>query len=485
MKKYIFIVFCIFLTVCSKTISTQEIKYNKLYIPPILNDLDNNPNTATFKLTARKGKVKFFQGPLTITYGYNLNYLGPTIRVKKDQIVRLAVTNKLGVDTTVHWHGLIIPGKMDGGPHQVIKPRTTWKPYFRINQPAGTFWYHPHLDGRTGEHAYMGLAGMFIIDDKISQELDIPKRYAIDDIPLIVQDRLFDNTNQFEFLTSPRDIIFGMQGDVILANGTRNAFLYVITQMIRLRILNGSNARVYTFNLSDNSYFYQIASDGGFLEKRIKLNKITLSPGERAEIIIDFSKYKLGKIVNLTSDAGNVLRLVKKGNLKNVNRLPSTLTYIPKLKATFAVKRRTFDLRGMGTMVNINDEQYDPNRINFRINRGDIEVWTIGNHLGGMMRRGRGMMGRGRMMDRGRGGMMGMMLRIPHNFHIHGVQFQVLEFNDKLPPLNMMGWKDTILLNFGESAKIIVRFTQRGVFMFHCHLMEHEDRGMMGQFLVR
>jgi FtsP/CotA-like multicopper oxidase with cupredoxin domain len=438
---------------------------NLLFIPPIIEDEDPSPTSSSFTLIAQESTKEFLQGKDTETYGYNGNYLGHTIRVKNGEQVNFKILNNLTEETTVHWHGLLVEGEMDGGPHNVILPRNEWNPNFVINQPAATLWYHAHPMHRTGGQVYRGLAGLFIIDDEESEGLNLPDDYGVNDIPLIIQDRRFAEDGTLIYKTNMNDIMQGMIGDTILVNGTVDPLLEVATVKTRFRMLNGANARTFEFELSNGTPFIQIASDGGLLESPIGMKSLRLSPGERAEVVIDFSRHSVGDVISLQSPGFNIIdfRVTKKE--KDTTTIPEKLSIIPEIQESASVKTRTFDLMGMGLMVNINGKQMDMTRIDEIVKHGDTEIWVIRNVMMGM---GPGM-----------GGNVG------HPFHYHGVQFQVLSRDGRKPPLNERGWKDTILVNPNESVKVIAKFDYKGLFMYHCHILEHEDAGMMGQFEVK
>ncbi len=440
-------------------------KETPLPIPPILENTSKDPKVAKYTLTVEKGVTEFKPGAPNITYGYNGPLLGPTIRAKRGQRVEITVTNKLREYTTVHWHGMLLPGEMDGGPHQVVQPDSKWQASFTINQPAATLWYHPHGIGNTASQVYRGLAGMFILDDKESLKLDIPKKYGVDDFPLIVQDRRISRDVTLLYLTNMNDIMQGMTGETMLVNGAIKPFLEVPRGKVRFRLLNGSNARLFNFTLGDKNYFWQIASDGGLLERPTKLKQLPLSPGERAEIIVDFSQYNQGDFIFLKSGRYKIIRFIVGKNMKNSAPIPAKLTTIEDLSTSDNIKRRFFGLTGMGHMVAINGKQMNMWRIDEYVQLNTTEIWEISSRVG----------------------MMGMMMRdsdVVHNFHAHGIQFQILERNGSPPPANERGWKDTLLLNDGERVKLITRFLYPGDFMYHCHILEHEDNGMMGQFRV-
>lgn len=434
-----------------------------LPIPPILEDENPDPDKAEFTLVAQQGSKEFLEGKPTDTFGYNGDYLGPVIRVKKGDDVSVKVTNELDEATTLHWHGLEVDGEDDGGPHSGIQPGTTWNPEFTIDQHAATLWYHPHLLHKTGEHVYKGLAGLFLIDDEDSKKLDLPDEYGVNDIPLIVQDKQLDENGQFEYDLSMHDVMMGLQGDTIMVNGAINPYVEVPKGKVRFRLLNGSNARIYQFALSNGQDFYQIGTDGGLLEEPVKLNSLVLSSAERAELIVDFSEYDEGESVELMDQGLPFMKFVVTGEEKGPEEIPSQLVEIPDVDESTAARTREFVMSGMGRNVTINGKQMDMDRIDEQLKLHDTEIWEISNE--GM-------------------GMMGNNMGMAHPFHGHGTQFLILDRDGNPPPANERGWKDTILVEPGEKVRAIATFDHKGLFMYHCHILEHEDAGMMGQFNV-
>jgi len=442
----------------NQTIETEE---SPLPIPPLLEDHNPDPNKAEFHLTAQNATKEFVPGKKTETMGYNGDYLGPVIRVRKGEEVTVKVKNELDDITTIHWHGLAVDGDEDGGPHSGIQPGETWSPQIKIDQPAATVWYHPHPEQQTGKQVYKGLAGLFLIEDEVSDDLDIPKEYGVDDIPLVIQNKRFNSDGSFDYDLGMRDVMNGLQGNTMLVNGAVNPFLEVSRGMVRLRLLNGSNASVYELNFSNNQSFHQIASDGGFLEEPAKMDKIVLGPAERAEILIDFSKLKKDETVQLENNGSEFMTFKAKGESLENYTIPSNLTSIEKIDPDQTVKTRDFVFEGMGPMVNINGKQFDIDRIDEELKINDTEIWEVSNESG-----------------------MGMMGGMVHPFHAHGVQFQVLDRDGASPPAGETGWKDTVLVNPEEKVRLIATFKHPGDFMYHCHILEHEDAGMMGQFKV-
>jgi FtsP/CotA-like multicopper oxidase with cupredoxin domain len=458
---------------------------NKLYIPDVLQPRIEN-GEKVFDLNVRQGETEFLVGKKTKTIGYNGTYLGPTIRAHKGDKIRMNVTNDLPDPTTSHWHGMELPPSMDGNAHQLLKPNENWRPYWTITNEAAPLWYHPHLHGKTGEQVYRGLGGMFIIDDDNSDSLDLPKEYGEDDIPLIVQDRKFDSEGQLIYEEEKSDIFghTGMLGDKIFVNGTYAPYADVPAKYIRLRVLNASNARRFDFSFEDGRTFYQIATDGGFLEKPVARTSMVLAPAERAEIVIDLTNESkpLTLVSNAVHEENRVLRFMRTilraerdenqkfkiielrpqpTTVKSYS-LPQKLNTIQPLNAGDAVTTRQFVLDEGGS---INGKKMDAKRIDQIVYAGDTEIWEFSNQSG-----------------------------VPHPMHIHGMQFLILEWGNVLsnsqrqPEEYERGWKDTVLVPNAETVRVIARMPQYSdphlPYMFHCHILEHEDMGMMGQFMV-
>lgn len=436
-------------------VSPEETK--ELALPPLLEGALSPDGSISYTVVAQGGNTQLKEGNPTLTYGYNGSFLGPVIRIRKGQKVNIRTENTLDVATSFHWHGLKVPSNVDGGPHNPIKSGEEATLQFTVNQEAATLWFHPHAEGIAGEQVYEGLAGLIYIEDENSDTLPLPKEYGINDFPVVIQDRFFETDNQLDYARaySPD----GTYGDTLLVNGTINPYIEVKNEKVRLRLLNGSNARNYQFRLSDNSTFYQIASDGGLLNEPVPMESLQLVPGERAEIIVDLSSYAAGEKIQLMEENIPVLSLdVTKEATEVAPPLPATLNTISRGE-DMKNPDKVITFSGMGNMVAIDGKQFDMDRVDLRAKAKTKEVWEIDNAPD----------------------MMGGMI---HPFHLHGVQFKVLSRNGETPPENEQGWKDTIALYPGESVRIEVEFPQTGIFMYHCHILEHEDNGMMGQILV-
>jgi FtsP/CotA-like multicopper oxidase with cupredoxin domain len=451
-------------------------------VPPLLASTASTPGTALFNLKPQAGSTAFLAGKPTVTWGYNGALLGPTLRVHRGDSVTVKIDNQLPEATTIHWHGLVVPSSVDGGPMDSIAPGGSAQPQFVVNQPAATLWYHPHIHGHTGYQVYMGLAGFLLVDDPASDALALPKTYGVNDFPVAVQDRTLDANGNLVYLNTGMGGA-GMMGDQILANGAITPYLEVPAGLVRLRLLDGSNARRFAFFWEDNRSFSQIGSDGGLLTAPVPLTKLAMAPAERADILVDFSHDAIGKTLELRSDnmigMGNLaasgaafpvlqVRVVKAGSAAAIPAALASITRIPEAQATAT---RTFTLSDMGTFA-INGKTYDPSRIDEHVPLGATEIWEVVGSSPSSM--GGGM-----------GGGMGSGMGMAHPFHVHGVQFQVLSRSPGTVPVNEQGWKDTVLVSPAEHVRLILRLTQPGLFPYHCHILEHEDRGMMGLFEVK
>ncbi|MFD6140761.1 multicopper oxidase family protein [Promicromonospora sp. NPDC060271] len=441
-----------------------------LVIPPLAESTVDAAGARVFALGLQAGETAFKDGPATRTWGVNGSYLGPTIRARRGERVRLAVHNGLDQETSLHWHGMHLPAAMDGGPHQPVTPGATWEPTWTVDQRAATLWYHPHVHGATADHTYRGLTGLFIVDDETDTP-NLPSTYGVDDVPMIVQDRAFDGNNQFAERI-PLAGSLGVIGDEILVNGTLGPYFDVTTGLVRLRLLNASNARLYNFGFSDDRRFALIATDGGLLAEPWETDRLYLSPGERAEIVVAFEP---GETVDLRSypsefggasgrldgfdDRLDICRFRAADTLADdaafPTEIPGALADAPDLAGAAVAAERTFVLAS----DQINGRSMAMDRIDFGVREGTVEVWEVTNDNGFL-----------------------------HNFHVHDVQFQVLTVDGAEPEPHLRGWKDTVLLVQGRRYRLAMRFTDHTdpnvPYMYHCHLLQHEDDGMMGQFVV-
>jgi bilirubin oxidase len=485
MKRHILlsVIILLFLSACGINTGVQNTPQdgqNPLYVPELL----DSRTTPDIELVMQNGEHEFYAGVQSETMGFNGNYLGPTIRLYRDTDATITFTNNIGEPTTIHGHGLHVNGEIDGGPQSAIQPGESWQITIPVRQEAGTSWYHPHLMGRTAHHVHAGLAGIYLIEDENSQALDLPKEYGVNDIPLVVQDRSFTDGKMNHYAATEQQLKDGLREDTLVVNGTVDAYHSVPQGWVRLRLLNGSNARFYRFSFSDNVPFYKIATEGGFLNQPVEMEFIDMSPGERNEIMIDLSD---GANATLIADLlpadpedsrrlsgntpqANVVELRVDPTMQASGTLPGTLNDIAFFDRADATQMRTLSLEmerrrddgGPGTVDNmdlfaISGRSMDMSYVNLRVRKGEVEIWRVTGE------------------------------RMPHPFHVHGASFQILTLNGAPPAEADRGWKDTVVVG-DEVTEIIVRFdyeaTDEYPYMLHCHILEHEDYGMMWQYTV-
>ncbi|WJM86709.1 multicopper oxidase CueO [Dickeya chrysanthemi] len=507
-----------------------------LPVPPLLSP-DAGGNLA---LKLQTGTMRWLAGLETATWGVNGGFLGPALRLEQGQAVTLNVTNALPETTTLHWHGLEIPGNADGGPQAEITPGSTWSAAFRVEQPAATAWFHPHTHGVTGRQVAMGLGGLILIQDVASRALPLPSQWGVDDIPLILQDKRLDAKGQIDYQLDVMSAAVGWFGDLMLTNGARYPQHHAPRGWLRLRVLNGCNARSLTLAAGDGRPLYVIASEGGLLAEPVQVSALTVLMGERFEVLVDARDGKTFDMVTLpVTQMGMslppfdqplpVLR-IQPTLQPGAGQLPETLASLPALPSTSGLKTRQLQLTmdpqldmlgmqalmqryGMQAMAGMNMAEHgsmsgmsmpsgsgqngmnhgnmnhgnmnhgamnsptgqaaldmmSANRINgaafqmgqpmFEVKRGELEVWSIS--------------GQGDMML--------------HPFHIHGTRFRILSENGKPPAAHRQGWKDIVHVE-GARSEVLVQFNhpapKERAFMAHCHLLEHEDTGMMMLFTV-
>jgi len=466
--------------VCNRYAIGDSVRFDTSLPIPRLIDAARIGNAINLRVAP--SRHAFVKGKTASTYGYSASVLGPVIRVRRGDEVQITIENALDRITTVHWHGLLVPGDVDGGPHQPIKPGEVRRLALKINQPAATVWFHPHPHHDTARQVYMGLTGMIIVDDGSSAHLALPQTYGMDDLPIILQDRSFEPDGSLGYNPSPMATGYGSRGDTIVTNGAVRPFAKVPRGLVRLRLLNGANARNFDLRFSDERAFHVIASDGGFLSEPVGVSQLKMSPGERYEILVNFADGKavtlgtgpdaeIGLFGALTEQAADsehipVMRFEPTAVPPSVKILPTRLVVPAAADPRAAVARRRFVLdSGMaagsdycgsgGGKMTINGKSHDLARIDATVRLGTTEIWEI------------------------------VSVGMAHPFHIHGASFRVLSINGQSPPAYLMGWKDVVLVE--GNAELLVAFnrpaTREHPFMFHCHILEHEDAGLMAQYV--
>lgn len=458
---------------------------NPLQIP---GTLTNSP----YQLTLDEGTTQFFPGINTPTMGANGALLGPTLILQQGDQVSIEVANQLADTTTLHWHGLHVAPENDGGPHTTISPNTVWNPQFTVLDKAGLYWYHPHMHMHTDEHVSKGIAGLIIVRDNEEAALGLPMTYGVDEFPLVLQTKGFAADGQI--------LIHTNYDTTVMVNGTTDATVTFPAQVVRLRMLNGSTQRVMEIGFSDNRSFQIIGTDGGLLTAPVTKNRYRLAPGQRIDVLVDLTssfgqQFQLmsygaeipnayygaaqpgmgpgatSSLVGYTSNPlnGNNYALlditVGAQTASPVTTIPATLaSFTPTPEANAVTNRNlTFTSMAMGNLNGpfmIDGMSFDMHMINYTIPLNNTEIWTLTNQT-----------------------------PIAHPFHIHDVQFFILDINGVAPPAELQGYHDVVLVPAGMgTVRFITTFADHSndtvPYMFHCHMLTHEDDGMMGQFLV-
>jgi FtsP/CotA-like multicopper oxidase with cupredoxin domain len=447
-------------------------------------------------LALQKTQHRFGTGAPVPARGISSSYLGPVVRVRSGETIPFRVENRLDEETTLHWHGLLVPSSVDGGPHNTIAPGGVWSPALSIDQPAATAWFHPHPHGSTARQVYSGLAGMMIVSDGGDADRGLPATYGVDDLPIVLQDKRFGRGGALVYDPGMMDMMHGFRGDTLVVNGAIGPVARVPAGYVRLRLLNAANARIFDLSFADRRPFFVIAGDGGLLPEPVELTSLVIAPAERYEVLVDFADGRPVDLVTASdassgpgmmmpmmgarsrsAEANVFMRFEPDQALKvAVTRLPRRLVTLAPPDVKSAVAWRTFDLNpmmgmgmmgmgmmdgrgnGMGHMMGINGRSFAMDRIDVTAKLGTAEIWEIS--AGGMP--------------------------MAHPFHVHGARFRILSRSGRNPAPHEAGWKDVVLVE--EDAEVLVRLDHpaslKMPFMYHCHILEHEDHGMMGQFTV-
>lgn len=466
--------------------SVTSFGQNQLVIPGTI-------ETANINLTLQEGVTQFYPGVNTNTMGANGALLGPTLIMSQGDDVNITVDNQLSDTTTIHWHGMHVAPEDDGGPHSIIPPGTTWNPQFTVLDKAGLNWYHPHLHMQTDKHVSKGIAGLIIVRDAEEAGLNLPSTYGVDEFPIVIQTKGFDAAGQI--------VVHTELDTSAMVNGTVDAFTDFPAQVVRLRVLNGSSQRVMEFGFSDNRSFSLIGTDGGLLNAPLSRTRYRIAPGQRADILVDLTtslgqNFSLmsfgselpnavygaaqpgmgagatGSLVGYTSNPlnGNDFELiditVSAQTASPITTIPATLatfTPIPEASANITRSLLFTSAGAMGDLAGpflINGSTFDMSVMNYTVPLDNIEIWSLTNQT-----------------------------PIAHPFHIHDVQFFILDINGNPPPPELQGFNDVVLVPAGMgNVRFIAQFSDHAnntiPYMYHCHMLTHEDMGMMGQFLV-
>ncbi|WP_306337441.1 multicopper oxidase family protein [Streptomyces sp. KL118A] len=413
-----------------------------------------------YVMTMQPARAELLPNIPTDVITYDGHFPGPVIRARAHRPVVIRQRNRLTVPTTVHLHGAAVPPHSDGDPMDVIEPGTERTYHYPNRQPHAPLWFHDHTHHLEAENTYRGLSGSYLLTDPTEAALPLPAgRY---EVVIALRDARFDEQGQLAYAMGDR------ARNTLLANGVPYPYFQVAARKYRLRLLNASNQRRFELRLADGGPLVQIGSDGGLLTAPHTTDRIALSAGERADVIVDFSRHRVGSSVVLTNttgpgpaeDIGEVLRFDVVRTADDPSRIPERLRTLPPLPRPDV--QRTVVLRmdegGEHPGAYIDEKTYDPQRIDTHIKFGTSEIWTVTNANA----------------------------RAEHNFHLHLVQFRILERAGRPPQPAESGLKDTVFLAPGETVRLQALFnTYRGRYLYHCHMFEHGVRGMMATMQIR
>ena len=488
--------------------------------------------TGTFAIAAKSVRQDILPGRTTDMLAYEVEHQGtrlfnPLIRLHSGARIHTKFWNGLEESSIIHWHGLIVDSNNDGHPHYAIGGGQIYEYDFVVPNRAAMYWYHPHPHHLTGKQVYLGLGGLFMVEDdeELALQRALDLRHGVTDIPLVLHDRRFDADGQLAFVRGAGELAHGVLGTQVLVNWTPAPYLEAATRPYRFRILNASNARIYQLAFRSGGHtleFQLIGNDGGLLEQAHTVAAAFLAPAERIDVVLDLRQAQTGDVITLatlafdpmahtagrpaaapnkpvptaphdahaahaaraphqpmatadrtdhhpTPDIGSALDLMHihvRHKARYDRALPAKLSRIDPIAAN-CQSPRVIALDHVKMVWRINGHTYQHESTPITVKRGATEVWNIQNAQASM----------------------------PHPFHIHGFQFQILErrgspgqqialaVNDKGLAASDLGWKDTVLVWPGETVCIVIDFTHPfvgdQVYMLHCHNLEHEDQGMM------
>ena len=438
-----------------------------LRMPTVLEPVRRTEAGDEYDIVLSAADHEIIPGRPTRIRGYQGLFPGPTIRAMRGRTAIARFTNHLNVPTVVHLHGGITPSDSDGFAADTLAPGESRTFRYPNIQRAATLWYHDHAMGHTGENIYRGLAGFYLVHDEEELALGLPTGEF--DVPLLIQDRTLNPDGSLHY---DADGHLGFAGDVMLVNGVPWPRMDVATHRYRFRLLNGSNSRQYRLGLTASEPFTLIGTDGGLLPEPVQLAALPLSPGERAEIIVDFGPHALGTQVFLLNAAerarsAELMRFDVTRRERDDSAIPARLSDPGFLARPTNTTIRTWELHANFALGgfppifwSVNSMAFDPNRSDAQVRRGQVELWHLHNHAP-------------------------LFLGRPHPIHVHGAHFQIVERNGVAPFLHERGWKDTVALERGDNVLVLIRFEPfTGRYLLHCHNLEHEDRSMMARFDV-
>lgn len=436
-----------------------------LTVPPVARPVSSTRDTDYYQITMRRVDAEIIPGTRTKIWGYDGIFPGPTIKARAGRQVIVEQRNDLHVHTSVHRHGGNQSPSDDGQPTDTIEPQHSKTYYYPNIQPAATLWYHEHAHGNEALGVYMGLAGLYLISDELEDSLRLPSGDY--DVPLVIADRLIDPNGRLVFTPGVGDDVPppGLYTrTTTLVNGRPRPYFQVTARKYRFRLLNASNERILRVSLSTGQELVQIASDGGLLPAPVAVNSVELFAAERAEVVIDFSRYQPGTQIILRNEADlnpltqPVMRFDVVGTAPDTSQIPDTLRPLPPADKPIAERDFVLTLNPLTVKFEINGKTFDPNRVDVRPRLGSTEIWRVHNATIG----------------------------IPHSFHTHLAQFRVLDRDGKPPRPGESGLKDVVSVREGETVRILPRFVDfPGRFVYHCHQLAHAHAMMATMEVVR
>lgn len=439
-------------------------------IIPVLQPKSRDETTDYYEITQKQAQVQILAGQKTQIWGYNGQFVGPTIKSRVGRATSIRIINQLPDATSTHLHGMPSLPEYDGYPEDLVQPGG-FKNYFYPNSRPATYWYHDHAMRKTATHIYSGLAGFYIVQDDFEDNLNLPS--GAYDVSLAIRDALFNADNSLHYTAD---------GDTVLVNGVPWPYMKVANRKYRFRILNASISTAYRLGLSSGEEFTVIGSDAGLLYTPVPTANLVIAPGERYEIIIDFSKYPVGTQIVLNNLFGKIESQEQPGRVsfRNIMRfdviqstqadnsvIPSKLRLHENIPESAAVQTRNISLNlqinPLPPLWTLNQKSWDDTVFLAKPKLGDVEIWTFTNAANNTSDY--------------------------HVIHMHLVHFRILDRTKNgvthKPRPYERGLKDSVFVGVGETVRVITRFTpNKGKYVIHCHVLEHEDHDMMSQFQV-
>jgi len=425
----------------------------QLPVPSVLRPTDSRGGVDFYRVPIRPANVQIIPGLDTPALTYGGQFVGPTIRAKEGRRVKVEYRNQLGMPANVHLHGGHVSPDNDGHPMDLVEPGTARVYSYPNRQRGATLWYHDHSHHMEAEHVYRGLHGFYLIEGEDEKRLRLPDGPY--DVPIMLREARIDESGELIF--SP----FDFERPMILANGRLQPYLRVAARKYRLRLLNASTHRVLQLDLG-GAEMVQIASDGGLLPTPVPRTELVLGPAERAEVVVDFSRHPIGSQLVLSNSnmQGPVLRFDVVRRVADHSRVPDELTRLPPLPVATNTREVTLSTDFVNIRSLIDGKEFDATRVDARIREGSSEIWHVRN------------------VDTDFGG-------VNHTFHLHLVQFRVLDRDGNPPWPGESGFKDTVFIPPGQSVRVQATFRGfTGRYVYHCHMLEHSAFGMMAQMEI-